>query len=113
MMDTLAHRKELCFWGWGCQEAGLSEAEMVPGSCDGGPTGCGVTRGRRQNWRNSPCRAAYCHRRRCPHAVLHPYDRITHGYGKSFADLIRLQQRSMPNPPDWVAFPAARMISTR
>jgi alkyldihydroxyacetonephosphate synthase len=34
-----------------------------------------------------------------------PYDRITHGYGKSFADLVRLQMREMANPPDWVAFP--------
>ena len=34
-----------------------------------------------------------------------PYDRITHGYGKSFADLVRMQQRDMPNPSDYVAFP--------
>jgi alkyldihydroxyacetonephosphate synthase len=34
-----------------------------------------------------------------------PYDRITHAYGKSFADLVRMLMRHVPHPPDLVAFP--------
>ena len=33
------------------------------------------------------------------------YDRLAHSYGKSFADVVRMWGRSVPNPPDWVAFP--------
>jgi len=33
------------------------------------------------------------------------YDRITHAYGKSFADMTRMLMRHVPHPPDLVAFP--------
>jgi len=32
-------------------------------------------------------------------------DRLNHAYGKSYADCARMWLRSVPNPPDWVAFP--------
>jgi alkyldihydroxyacetonephosphate synthase len=32
-------------------------------------------------------------------------DRLNHSYGKSYADCARMWLRSVPNPPDWVAFP--------
>jgi alkyldihydroxyacetonephosphate synthase len=35
-----------------------------------------------------------------------PHDRLSHAYGKSFADSVRMWNRDVPNPPDWVAFPA-------
>src|SRR5205823_6676822 len=34
-----------------------------------------------------------------------PYDRLTHAYGKSFADIARMFMRDVPHPPDLVAFP--------
>jgi alkyldihydroxyacetonephosphate synthase len=34
-----------------------------------------------------------------------PHDRLSHTYGKSFADTVRMWNRDVPNPPDWVAFP--------
>jgi len=34
-----------------------------------------------------------------------PLDRLNHSYGKSYADCARMWLRSVPNPPDWVAFP--------
>lgn len=34
-----------------------------------------------------------------------PLDRLNHAYGKSYADCARMWLRSVPNPPDWVAFP--------
>ncbi len=35
-----------------------------------------------------------------------PLDRLNHSYGKSYADCARMWLRQVPNPPDWVAFPA-------
>jgi alkyldihydroxyacetonephosphate synthase len=35
-----------------------------------------------------------------------PHDRLSHAYGKSFADSVRMWNRDVTNPPDWVAFPA-------
>jgi alkyldihydroxyacetonephosphate synthase len=34
-----------------------------------------------------------------------PYDRLTHSYGKSFADIVRMLMRDVRHPPDAVAFP--------
>jgi alkyldihydroxyacetonephosphate synthase len=34
-----------------------------------------------------------------------PLDRLNHAYGKSYADCARMWLRSVPNPPDWVAYP--------
>jgi alkyldihydroxyacetonephosphate synthase len=107
MVDTLAHRKELCFWGWGYADESLSAAELkrldqlaelLGGAAEGAAT---------------PTLAEFDlppPRVTAPAALAGmlsatPYDRITHGYGKSFADLVRLQMREMPRPPDWVAFP--------
>ena len=107
MPDTLAHRKELCFWGWGYADAGLTAAEQSHVETLAEQLGAVITPGpapRLDEFELTPPRIA------APAALASvlsctAYDRITHGYGKSFADLIRLQQRSMPNPPDWVAFP--------
>lgn len=40
-----------------------------------------------------------------PGALVHPYDRLVHSYGKSFADGVRMWMRHVPSAPDWVAFP--------
>jgi alkyldihydroxyacetonephosphate synthase len=34
-----------------------------------------------------------------------PHDRLSHAYGKSFPDILRMWLRDVPNPPDLVAFP--------
>ncbi|HVE04453.1 MAG TPA: FAD-binding oxidoreductase [Rhizomicrobium sp.] len=34
-----------------------------------------------------------------------PYDRLVHSYGKSYADIVRMFMRDVPQPPDLVAFP--------
>jgi alkyldihydroxyacetonephosphate synthase len=107
MTATLAHRRELCFWGWGYADAGLSDAEETHVASLAGQLGAVVTPGaapRLEEFALGEPRIA------APAALASilsstPYDRITHGYGKSFGDLVRMQQRTMPNPPDWVAFP--------
>jgi alkyldihydroxyacetonephosphate synthase len=107
MSDTLGHRRKLCFWGWGYEDEALTAgeidhlkgmAQMIGVSGEALPT---------------PDLSEFelpAPRVRAPNALAallsdRPYDRVTHGYGKSFADLIRLQMRQMPAPPDWVAFP--------
>lgn len=107
MTDSLAHRKRLCFWGWGYEEEGLSPAERTHVVQLAAGMGAQVAPG------DPPKLADFDlakPRITAPPGFAGmlsatPYDRITHGFGKSFADLTRMQMREMPNPPDWVAFP--------
>jgi alkyldihydroxyacetonephosphate synthase len=107
MVATLGHRRELCFWGWGYADAGLSEAEKTHVVNLATQLGATSAPGAAPQLDDFVLRAP---RIEAPPALAPilsdtPYDRITHGYGKSFADLVRMQQRDMPNPPDYVAFP--------
>ena len=107
MVDTLAHRKELCFWGWGYRDQGLSPEEEthVARLAEGlGATHKPAALPRLEDFELAPPRIAPPDKLAGILSAT-PYDRITHGYGKSFGDLVRLQMRDMPNPPDWVAFP--------
>ena len=104
MVDTLGHRRELCFWGWGYADAGLSAAEQSHVAQLAGQLGTGATPAPPPRLQEFDLQAP---RLKAPDklaAMLSatPYDRITHGYGKSFADLVRMQGRSMANPPDCV-----------
>ncbi|MEH6636249.1 MAG: FAD-binding oxidoreductase [Halioglobus sp.] len=107
MVDTLGHRKELCFWGWGYTDEALTPAEEKHVSQLAGLLGvtqAPATAPRLQEFDLPAPRVS------APATLAKilsdtPYDRITHGYGKSFADLVRMQMRDMPHPPDWVAFP--------
>lgn len=107
MSDTLSHRKQLCFWGWGYTDEALTPAEeqhvaQLAGLL--GITGTPIASPKLDEFElPAPRMAAPAKLASILSAT--PYDRITHGYGKSFADLVRMQMRSMPNPPDWVAFP--------
>ncbi len=107
MPDTLSHRKELCFWGWGYADAGLSVAEQSHVEKLAEQLGAGLTPGPAPRLEEFELAAPRVAAPSTLASILSctAYDRITHGYGKSFADLIRLQQRTMPHPPDWVAFP--------
>ena len=107
MVDTLAHRKELCFWGWGYTDEALTSAEEQHVATLAGQLGVTHTPAAAPRLEEFDLPAP---RIAAPAALASmlsatPYDRITHGYGKSFADLVRMQMREMPNPPDWVAFP--------
>jgi alkyldihydroxyacetonephosphate synthase len=107
MVATLGHRKKLCFWGWGYEDAGLTGAEQTHVVNLAAQLGASSTPGAVPQLDDFALRAP---RMEAPAALAPilsdtPYDRVTHGYGKSFADLVRMQQRDMPNPPDYVAFP--------
>ena len=107
MVDTLAHRKELCFWGWGYTDEALSSAEEQHVATLAGQLGVTHTPAAAPRLDEFELPAPRIAAPAALASILSatPYDRITHGYGKSFADLVRMQMREMPNPPDWVAFP--------
>lgn len=107
MSDSLGHRRKLCFWGWGYEDEALSAAETdrlremarmlgVSGEAIPAPT---------LSEFDLPAPRVAAPDRLADILSDRPYDRVTHGYGKSFADLVRMQMRQMPAPPDWVAFP--------
>jgi len=107
MADTLAHRRELCFWGWGYADEGLSAAEEAHVAKLSAGMGATHKPGPAPRLADFELAAPRLTAPGNLAAILSatPYDRITHGYGKSFADLVRMQMRTMANPPDWVAFP--------
>jgi alkyldihydroxyacetonephosphate synthase len=106
-MQTLAHRRELCFWGWGYADEALSQVEEEHVARLAAGLGATHTPGAVPALEDFdlPAPRAAAPDALSPILSASPYDRITHGYGKSFADLVRMQIREMPNPPDWVAFP--------
>ena len=107
MTDSKAHRRELCFWGWGYEDEALSSAEKEHlGHMAGqlGVTGEPLADPKLEEFDLPAPRIAARDKIKDLLSAT-PYDRITHGYGKSFADLVRMQMRHMPRPPDWVAFP--------
>ena len=107
MIDTLGHRKELCFWGWGNMDEALTPAEEKHVGELAGLLGVTQAPGAAPRLDEFDLPAPRIAAPTALSSILSatPYDRITHGYGKSFADLVRMQMRHMPNPPDWVAFP--------
>jgi alkyldihydroxyacetonephosphate synthase len=107
MPDTLAHRRELCFWGWGYADEALSPDEQSLVAQLAAGLGAEHEPGPAPRLEDFELRAPRVHAPSELAGILSdsPYDRITHGYGKSFADLVRMQMREMANPPDWVAFP--------
>ena len=107
MTNTLAHRRELCFWGWGYTDQGLTPEEETHVARLASGLGAEHKPGpapRLEEFDLAAPRIA-APDNLSPILSCTPYDRITHGYGKSFGDLVRMQMREMPNPPDWVAFP--------
>ena len=107
MTVTLSHRKELCFWGWGYVDEALLPAEEEQMARLAAGLGAVTRPGPPPRLEEFKLPAPRVPAPDALSKVLSstPYDRVTHGYGKSFADLVRMQLRRMPSPPDWVAFP--------
>jgi alkyldihydroxyacetonephosphate synthase len=107
MPATLAHRRELCFWGWGYTDEALLPAETDQMARLAAGMGAATRPGPAPALGDFDLPAPRVAAPESLVAVLSatPYDRVTHGYGKSMADLVRMQMREMPHPPDLVAFP--------
>lgn len=107
MTDTLSHGQRRRFYGWGNASDTLSEAEnqSIKGTLAAlGAHAAGVAAPQESEVSLRAARGAPPESLRSIFSASH-YDRLTHSYGKSFADLLRMWQRKVPNPPDWVAFP--------
>ena len=108
MPETLSRLPERRFWGWGYADEHLEEAERErlykhAARLAGAPVEA-VSEPRLEEFDLRPPRveipaslAGYC--------SASAYDRLSHSYGKSYPDILRMLLRSVPNPPDWVAFP--------
>jgi len=107
MPATMAHRRELCFWGWGYTDEALIPAETDQMARLAAGMGAATRPGPAPALEDFNLPAPRVAAPESLVAVLSatPYDRVTHGYGKSMADLVRMQMREMPHPPDLVAFP--------
>ncbi len=105
--QSLSRRPSRRFWGWGTVDAVLDAREQATVKVMVGQLGGSFVA------RPSPEVAEFDLRapRIAPPAALAsmfsqtPHDRLNHAYGKSYADCARMWLRSVPNPPDWVAYP--------
>lgn len=108
-MDHNSHsrRRILRIWGWGYADEALSgqEQQLIQSMARAFPgLGPAVSEPRLEDF--SLRRPAFT----LPEAIADdfsslPYDRLSHAYGKSYADGIRMLMHEVPAPPDFVAFP--------
>ncbi|MCB1677175.1 MAG: FAD-binding oxidoreductase [Halioglobus sp.] len=108
MAETRGHRRQLRHWGWGYADETLTAAEREQlqrlVATVGGAGDAAVVPPQLHEYRMPPPRLQAPDRLDAIVSTA-AYDRVTHAYGKSFADLVRLQLRDVPHPPDLVAFP--------
>ena len=107
MSATLGHRRELRFWGWGYADEELEPVELerlkrLAAGLGGGKAAATVPR---LDEYDLPAPRVKLPEKLASMLSATPYDRVTHAYGKSFADLVRMLMRQIPHPPDLVAFP--------
>ena len=107
MSETKSVRPRRRFWGWGAEADALLPAEIaavqgllarlgVAGTLPAPPTEADFALAAPRSDPPPSLAASFS-------GTVH--DRLTHSYGKSFADAVRMWNRDVPNPPDWVAFP--------
>lgn len=104
---TLSQRSPRRFWGWGAMNEGLTDAELagVHRLLKGlGAAGPALPEPQVGDYALRASRGVV------PAGLAHvvsatPYDRLTHCYGKGYADVARMWMRHVPDAPDWVAFP--------
>ncbi len=115
MSNTKSTRPKRRFWGWGLESDELQpmEVAIVKGLMArlGLPAADLPSPPRESEFVLPPPRIA------APAALADVFsstthDRLSHSYGKSFADSVRMWNRDVPNPPDWVAFPANEQAIT-
>lgn len=106
--DTLSHRPRLRFWGWGNADEQLTPAEearlleIAKGVSREGFTPTTPPRAEEFSFAEAQVRVPDS---LAPIISTTPYDRLTHAYGKSWADGARMCLRQLPPQPLLVAFP--------
>ncbi len=113
---TLSRRKRLRFYGWGYADQVLSPDEegRVRGAARrfGIDSSVAISEPQEHEFdlrapRIAPPASL------APLISVTPYDRLVHSLGKSFADIVRMRQRDVRQPPDLVAFPKNESDVTR
>ncbi|MBT9507569.1 FAD-binding oxidoreductase [Rhodoferax sp.] len=105
--SSLSRRPARRFWGWGAADATLDIQEQAAVKFTVEQLGGNYVALAAPDASEYTLRAP----RVAPPAALassfsqSPVDRLNHAYGKSYADCARMWLRSVPNPPDWVAYP--------
>lgn len=105
--SSLSRRPARRFWGWGAADATLDVRELAAVKFTVEQLGGNYVALAAPDASEYTLRAP----RVAPPAALassfsqSPVDRLNHAYGKSYADCARMWLRSVPNPPDWVAYP--------
>jgi alkyldihydroxyacetonephosphate synthase len=108
MSETKSARPRRRFWGWGLEADELQPAEVaiVKGMMARlGLPAAGLPSPPREADFSLPAPRVEPPRSLAGAFSSAPHDRLTHSYGKSFADSVRMWNRDLGNPPDWVAFP--------
>jgi alkyldihydroxyacetonephosphate synthase len=106
--QTLARRRTLRFWGWGYADEGLTpdeEARARAGAARYAKDGPVEVKPPTLDEFDLPGPRVGAPAALAGILSASPYDRLTHTYGKSFPDVARMLMRSVPHPPDLVAFP--------
>jgi alkyldihydroxyacetonephosphate synthase len=105
--QSLSRRSERRFWGWGAVDAKLDAREQATVRFMVEQLGGSFVALAPPDVAEFDLRAS----RVAPPPALasmfsqSPRDRLNHAYGKGYADCARMWLRSVPNPPDWVAYP--------
>ncbi len=107
-MHGAGRRRPLNIWGWGYADEALDDTEirqihqLAAGLAGGALTPCATPR--IEDFA-LPAPSLRPPDTLAPLLSDSPYDRLSHAYGKSFADMARMLLRDLPHPPDLVAFP--------
>ncbi|NJD32395.1 MAG: FAD-binding oxidoreductase [Gammaproteobacteria bacterium] len=108
MSETKSQRPKRRFWGWGLESDELAPMEVAIVKGMMARLGLAATELPRPPVEDDFSLPAP---RVAPPSSLASafsstaHDRLTHSYGKSFADSVRMWNRDVRTPPDWVAFP--------
>lgn len=106
--QTLSKRRELRFWGWGYadEQLTLEESAMIQGIAERFKQHqqAPLTPPSVDDITLAPSRLSLP-AELATFVSTYQYDRLTHSFGKSYADMARMYLRQVPNAPDGVAFP--------
>ena len=113
MTDTKSMRPRRRFWGWGLESDELQPMEVA--IVKGLMARVGLAAAELPTPPQASDFSLPAPRVEPPASLADAFsstahDRLTHSYGKSFADAVRMWKRELPCPPDWVAFPADEQV---
>jgi alkyldihydroxyacetonephosphate synthase len=107
-IETLSRRRPLRFWGWGYADEALTAEEVArieTTAATLGPAGLNPVPPPELGDFDLPAPRLKLPASLAERVSGSGYDRLVHTYGKSYADMLRMCLRQVPQVPDAVAFP--------